>query len=351
MTANLVVICKIHELLQGLVVLIKRLLQFVASAALLFVLAAAACGDDDDKPVPSPTSPTPGGSAATPTAPAAAFPMQVTDLLGRKVEIKAKPATVVTLSPTATELVYAVGGTVVGRTSSVDYPEAAKQAKDVGTAYQPNAEIILGLKPDLIVADSVIQAQPDLRKAIEGFGAPVVFIGAESYQQVLDGLALMGKILDAGMQAQNVSAQIEKALADAKAALAGKQASAVLLISDRDRTLYAAKPSSYAGDIMSRLGLTNPAGTQPDSGPFPGYTAVPPEKLVEFNPDFIFTITPAPPPAPRLSSMIPSIPPFKGLKAVTGNHVVEVDVQVFLQAPGPRIVDAFKAITAAATKN
>lgn len=336
----------------------KRFSWLLAPLALLAALfALSACGDDDDEPTPSSGSPTaataaesPTAAASSPTAVAAAYPMRVTDLLGRSVEIKARPKTIVALSPTATEIVYAAGGTIVGRTSSVDYPEAAKQAKDVGTAYQPNPEIILGLKPDLLVADSIIHAQPDLRKTIEAFGVPVVFIGADSYQKVLDGLALMGKILDSSAQAKKVTADIEKALADAKAALAGKQASAVLLIADRDRTLYAAKPSSYAGDVMAKLGVTNPAASQPDSGPFPGYTAVAPEKMIEFNPDFIFTITPAPLPAPRLSTQIPAIPPFKGLKAVTGNHVVEVDVQVFLQAPGPRIVEAFKAITAAVGK-
>lgn len=354
MTANLAVCCEILKLLQGLIVLFKRLsLLLIPATLLLSLFAFTACGsDDDDEPTPPASSPASGTTTSqSPTAAAATYPMQVSDLLGRKVEIKAKPGTIVALSPTATELVYAAGGAIVGRTSSVDYPEAARQAKDVGTAYQPNAETILALKPDLIVADSVIHAQPDLRKAIEGFGVPVVFIGADSYQEVLDGLALMGKILDSTEQAAKVSAQVEKSLADARAALAGKQVSAVLLIADRDRTLYAAKPSSYAGDVMAKLGLTNPAASQPDSGPFPGYTAVAPEKMVEFNPDFIFTITPAPPPAPRLSAQIPAIPPFKGLKAVTGNHVVEVDVQVFLQAPGPRVVDAFKAITKAVSGN
>jgi iron complex transport system substrate-binding protein len=323
---------------------VARRVGFVWSLALLATaVSIATCGGDDDSSKSTPA----GGASATAGGSTAAYPVEVTDLLGRKVQIKAKPNTVVALSPTAVELVYAAGGTVVGRSASVDFPEAAKAAKEVGTAYQPNLEAILALKPDLVVADSVIHAQPQLRKPLEDLGVPVVFAGADSYQKVLDGIALMGKVFNAGELTKKLSADIESAKADAKKALAGKQVSAVALIADRDQTLYAAKPSSYAGDVMNQLGLTNPAASQADSGPFPGYTTLAPEKLLEYNPDFIFTITPAPPPAPRLSALFPQIPPFKTLKAVTGKHVIEADVELFLQAPGPRVVLAFKAITAA----
>lgn len=317
--------------------------------AIVAMLVAVACGgDDDDETTPTPAeSGTPTASATageSPTTIAAAYPMTVTDLLGRSVEIKSKPMTIVAISPTAVEFVYAVGGTVVGRSSSVDFPEAARAAKDIGTAYQPNFEAILALKPDLVIADSVIHAQPNLRQPIEQLSVPVIFAGAESYQDVLDGLELVGQVLDSGEAANKAIAGITKARDDAKAAIAGKQVSAVALIADRDNTLYAAKDHSFAGDILVQLGITNPAASQPDSGPFPGYTILAPEKMIEFNPDFIFAITPAPKPAPRLASLIPQIPPFKGLKAVTSNHVVDADVQLFLQAPGPRIAEAFKVV-------
>ncbi|HKS91005.1 MAG TPA: hypothetical protein VJQ83_03680, partial [Tepidiformaceae bacterium] len=69
-----------------------------------------------------------------------------------------------------------------------------------------------------------------------------------------------------------------------------------------------------------------------------------PEKLVQFNPDYVFTISPGAPQAPLLSTIIPTIPAFKDLKAVTTKgHIVEAPIAI-LEAPGPRIVDAFKAI-------
>jgi iron complex transport system substrate-binding protein len=270
-------------------------------------------------------------------------------MLGRSVEIKSKPTVIVAVSPTAVEFVYAAGGKVVGRSASVEFPAEAKAAKEIGTAYQPNFEQILALKPDLVVADSVIHAQPNLRKPLEELPVPVVFAGADSYQKVLDGLKLMGQVLDNKTGTDKFVADIEKAKEDAKKMLAGKSISGVALIADREQTLYAAKNSSYAGDLLVQLGISNPAAEQADSGPFPGYTTLAPEKLLQFNPDYIFAITPAPPPAPRLSTLIPQIPPFRGLKAVTTNKVVDSDVELFLQAPGPRVIEAMKALATAAS--
>jgi iron complex transport system substrate-binding protein len=334
--------------MKGFSMKLKNIIGLAAAAAA--VSASMACGGDDDASEPNAAATIVGQATVAPsTVTKAAYPLLVIDLLGRSVEIKAKPKTVVAVSPTAVEFVYAAGQTVVGRSQSVDFPEAAKQAKEVGTAYQPSYEAILALKPDLVVADSIIHAGPDYRKALDGLGVPVIYAGADSYRKVIEGVALMGLVFDVKDTTNKVVIDIAKARDDAKAALANKKISAVILISDRDRTLYAAKTNSYAGDILAQLGITNPAASQPDSGPFPGYTTVPPEKLLEYNPDLIFTITPAPLPAPRLKDSLAQVPPFKGLKAITGNKVAEANVEFFLQAPGPRIIDAFKFVVAAAT--
>lgn len=325
----------------------RPLLLLVLSGALLSGLVAAACGGDDDD---SAATPTPAAQQTEPAAgspTAAAYPVTVTDMLGRRVEIKAEPKTIVAVSPTAVELVYAAGKTVAGRPSTANYPPEAQSATPVGTAYQPNLEAILALKPDIVIADSVIHAQPALRQPLEGLPVPVIFAGANSYQQVLDALRLVGTTLNATEATDRVIADIEKARADARKALEGKNVTAVAILSDRDQTLYAAKSTSYTGDILKELGIRNPADAVPDAGPFPGYATIAPEKLVEFNPDFIFAITPAPPPAPRLANLIPTIPPFRGLKAVTSNHVVDSDVELFVQAPGPRVKLAFEAVAKA----
>jgi iron complex transport system substrate-binding protein len=138
----------------------------LATASVTF----AACGGDDDASA-DPTQ-QPAASTTQTAAPAAAYPVKVKDMLGRDVEIKAKPVNIVAISPTAVEYVYAMGSTLVGRSQSADFPEAAKTVKDVGTAYQPNFEAILALKPDLIVADSIIHVQPALRSSLKTWACP-----------------------------------------------------------------------------------------------------------------------------------------------------------------------------------
>ena len=349
-----------------------RLLLALSLVALLGAALLVACGGDEDAP-PAPTpaateaateAPTEAATpepteAATPAPteaateapteapPAPGYPRDVVDLFGRTVTIPDIPGAIVAISPTATELVYAVGGTIVGRTQTVNYPPEALEATDVGSAYQPNLEAILALEPDLVVADSTIHIQPAIRDTLEGLGVPVIYAGAASVDEVLTGLTLLGEVLDNPDGAAEAVAAIEAARTAAHEALAGQELSAVILIGDRDRNLYAAKASAFGGSILDSLGIANPADVQPDSGPFPGFTRVAPEAMLEFDPTYIFTVTPAPPPAPRLSGMLGLFPGFSGLQAFVNGRVIELDVQLLVQAPGPRVIEAFAAIVEA----
>ena len=90
--------------------------------------------------------------------------------------------------------------------------------------------------------------------------------------------------------------------------------------------------------------LDNVAANLSESGPYPGYALFSSEQAIASNPEIILTISPAPAPAPKLSTTLPMVPGYAGLDAVIGGRVSEVSVDLFLQAPGPRIVDAVEEL-------
>ncbi len=331
--------------------------------ALALMIAACSDSDSDTEPTVQPTvtitppqqqaTPTPTQTAPTPTqapannsAPASeamtgVYPLEVVDMLGRTVEIPAKPTRIVTISPTATEILYVAGGTAVARDSSSTFPEDVVDLPELGGAYSPSFESITAQGADLILIEALTQAR--FMQPLSQLGVPVVAVRATSLDDVIMGIKLIGQIIDnnemAEQAAQDVSTRVT---ASVEGISAGK--SVLILISDADRNLYAAKPQSYPGAIASMLQLSNPATDLPDSGTFPGFAGITAEQVLTMDPDYLFTITPAPEPAPRLSTMLPRIPGFSGLGAVTSGQMHEIDHIVFLRNPGPRIAEAVEVM-------
>ena len=271
----------------------------------------------------------------------AAYPITVTDMMGREVEIKSEPTKIVGISPTAMEMLYRVGGKAVGRDNSSTWNPVVEALPSVGGAYSPSMEAIIGLQPDLILIEALTQGH--LTDMLASVGAPIVAVRATSVDDVNHGLTLLGKVINKEDKARIASNDIEKRIESAVSSLE-KSRSVLILISDADRNLYAALPNSYAGAIAETLTLDNVAADLSASGPYPGYALFSSEQAIASNPEIILTISPAPAPAPKLSTMLPMVPGYAGLDAVIGGRVSEVSVDLFLQAPGPRIANAVEEL-------
>lgn len=276
-------------------------------------------------------------TATTPPVVTTTYPVTVTDLLGRSVQITQKPGRIVTLLPTATETLYQVGGTAIGRDSSSKYPAGIETLPTVGSAYNPSIESVAALNPDLIIIEALSQAQ--LIVALEKLGSPVIAVRAASLDDVFNSLTLVGKVIDKNEAATQAIAQINSRVDAVKKATV-KKLNVLILISDANRNIYAAKSTSYPGTLASLLSQTNLAAGIPDSGPYPGFGLFTGELATTNNPDIIFTISPAPAPAPKLSTMLAQVPGFNQMSAVKNGKVKELDPVLFLQAQGPRIAEA-----------
>jgi iron complex transport system substrate-binding protein len=278
----------------------------------------------------------------TPTAEPAPTKIVVIDALGRELSFDSIPSNIATISPTATEMVYASGGKSTLRDRASTHPESVLSLPDVGSAYNPSVETIIGSRPDLVVIEAITQAR--FVEILGSVGLNVFAVKAESVDDVMTGIKNLGTIFGTEEIANKATMDIESRLA-----VAGTDdgRSVLILISDPDQNLYAALPSSYTGLIAEVIGMENKAAELSNSGPYPGFALMSPEAILMANPDVIITITPAPEPAPRLSSLITMIPPFAGLKAIQTGSIIEVDVDLFLQAPGPRIIEAVEFLKSA----
>ena len=272
---------------------------------------------------------------------AEAYPLEIVDMVGRTVEIPTSPMRIVSISPTATEMLYVAGGTAVARDTSSTFPAEVLDLPELGGAYSPSFEAIAAQGADLILIEALTQGR--FLEPLSQLGAPVVAVRATSLDDITTGIRLIGQIIGNNETAEQAAQDISTRVSSAVAGLSGGK-SVLILTADADRNLYAAKPQSYPGAIASIAQLSNLAAELPDSGTFPGFALISPEQILTTDPDYIFAITPAPEPAPRISAMLPLIPGFSNLQAVTSGQLHELDHVIFLRNQGPRIAEAVEAM-------
>ena len=323
----------------------KRLL--LGTAGLTLMLGAAACTDDDNSdgdttPSRQPTAAATTPAEASPTSAAAfeetSYPLTVTDMLGNSVVIDAEPQAIAAISPTTVEFVYAVGRTSLTRTTSVDFPEEATSAADIGSAYTPNVELIAGTQPDLIVADSVLQ--PQLSGALAPLAVPVLYVGAETYDDVVAGFRLIGQVLNSP-DGETKAAELGTLLADIESKVPAEK-SKVVIVNGTPSDFFVALPESYVGNLAELAGADNLAAGQPSNAPFPGYAKLSIETIVAEQPEVVLAITAAP--GQTLSEGLSSDAAWASVPAVVNGRVHEIDTQIFLQAPGPRAAEGLQTL-------
>jgi len=300
----------------------------IVALLLLLVLAASlalvACSSSTPEPNPSTD-----------------YPVTVTDLLDRTVQLTQKPARIVTTHPTATETLYRAGGLAVGRDTASKYPPEVLDLPTVGGSYSISAEAVADLQPDLILIEALTQAS--LVGQLEQLGVPIIAVRATSMEDIVQSLTLVGKVADMNETAAQAIADIQGRIEAVQGTSPGGK-NILIFIADAQNNIYAAKPESYPGTVAALLGLGNLAADLPESGPYRGFALFTAEQATQSDPDAIFTITPAPPPAPRLSAVLSQLPGFKDMPAVKAGRVVELDPVLFLQAQGPRIAEAVEEL-------
>jgi iron complex transport system substrate-binding protein len=305
-----------------------RKLLILGSLLLLPVLIAACGGSSTDYET--------RGSADTRQGPPPAVVDLSKDDMGRSVTVPKSPARVVAMSPSVVELMYAVGATPVGRPTSADFPEAAKSVPSFGLSYQPNYEEVVAMKPDLLIADAIIQG--NIMDQLTRLNVPVFALKIASFEDVTHSLRVVGALTGNTEAGETKAKELEAKLTGVKAKISGAGPNVLVLVSAGPGQFIAAKDGSYITDLLKLLGGKNLVTTEPDNFRFPGFTDYSPERIVEKNPDVVLTMSlGGPPGTPKTSDALKSNPALSTIKAVKEGHVYEVDHIIYLQSAGPRV--------------
>lgn len=266
-----------------------------------------------------------------------ALALQITDDRGIKVQIDQTPQRIVSLLPSLTETVCALGQCqrLVGVDRYSNYPDSVATLPKVGGGLDPSLEAVVALKPDLVLIATSSPAGARLR----ALGIKVVALEPKSYEDLHRVLDTVARLLDVA-NASIVWQQIEGGVAAAARSLPARVKGARVYF-EVNAAPYAASESSFIGETLTRLGVKNVvAGSL---GPFP---KINPEFVVRADPDVIMV-------GDATFVGIAQRPGWAKMRAIRDNHVcvftpAQSDVMV---RPGPRMAEAARDIAQCLKQN
>lgn len=263
----------------------------------------------------------------------------VPDMLGRPVTIPDGPLRLVSLSPSLTEIVYALGREewLVGVTDFCDYPPAARGKPRVGGTITPNLERVLQVRPSLVLATA--EGNPrDLVGQLTRVGIPIFALKPDGYAGILDSIRLLGRVLQADAPAAGLVRAMDEQAARIHRAVAGRPRPRVLYLVWSDPAI-AAGAASFIHDLIRIAGGENVVGEL--TVPYPRVSL---EEIVARAPEVILV-------ASHLDAMgspatITQGGLWREIPAVRSNRVVPVPGDT-IHRFGPRVVEGLGHIARA----
>ena len=315
-----------------------------------FGLILAACGPSasvasTSSPIPPAVATDTAVPATVTTAPATATPglITLTDDLSRPVTLTAPALHIVSLAPSNTEILYALGAgaTLVGRDDYSDYPPEATQVPSIGNEYpHVNSEAIVALHPDLVLAAGV--TSPEDVAALTKLGLTVYATGSavsldDIYRDIQSLGTLVGKPDAAKALVDSMRARVEAV--KTKAATASTHPVVFYELDATDPAKpWTAGPGSFVDQLISLAGGTNAGNIAKDQ-----YAQLSLEQLVSQNPDLI--VLGSANFGGQTPELVAARPGWQDIKAVK-NHTVYTFDDNLVSRPGPRVVDGLEKLAA-----
>jgi iron complex transport system substrate-binding protein len=298
------------------------LLGTLLTLTIALTLALAACGEDE-KPAAGPE----------PTAPAAGFPVTVARSDGRELTISEAPQRIASLSPAATEVLYAVGAgpQVIVTDDYSDYPEEAQDTAKLD-AYQPNLEAIVGVEADLII---IAHDVDNIVDALDRVGETVLFLEVPgSIDGVMEQVRLLARVTGHAGEGERLAQEMEERVEAVTDKVADIE-EGPLVYHELDNTFYTAAPGSFVGGFYELLKARNIAEGAPTA-----YPQLTQEEILDRDPEVIILANAD---AGESPDTVKARPGWGVISAVENDriHVVDPDI---LSRPGPRVAEGLEEL-------
>ena len=278
-------------------------------------------------------------TACAPQATATPSALTLTDGLDREITLDAPAQRVVSLAPSNTEILFAIGAgsQVVGRDQLSDYPAEAAVVTDIGSSFEAlNTELIVSLQPDLVLAAEI--NTPEQVKALEDLGLTVYYLKnpttlEEMYTNLEIVAQLTGHETEAATLIESLKARV--AAVDEKIAPISSRPGVFYELDASDPAKpYTAGKGTFINLLIDRAGGYNIASD------IDGYPQLSLEQVVAADPAFIilgdarYGISP---------ESIAQRPGWENMSAVKNGNVVPFNDDL-ASRPGPRLVDALEEL-------
>jgi iron complex transport system substrate-binding protein len=272
--------------------------------------------------------------AASPGTPAVPVTREITDEVGRTVRVPATPSRIVSLAPSLTETLYALGvdNRLVGDTDYCDYPPDAKKKPKVGGAINPNLEAIAALHPDLVLVTKGFN-RLDTVRALDTLGIPSYATDPHTVDQIISSTEKLATVLNIEAAGKALADDLQRHLAALQAKLGPLTPKRVLFVVWTDPLISVGK-NTFIADALRIAGAASVVESAQD------WPQVSLEEIVHLQPDYLVFATSHSDGAAHDFELIADRPGWRILDAVRNRHFAVISDAV--NRPAPRIVSAIE---------
>ncbi|MFC1970498.1 ABC transporter substrate-binding protein [Chloroflexota bacterium] len=265
--------------------------------------------------------------------------IQITDQMGRIVVLETAPQKIISLAPSNTEILFALGlaEQIAAVTDYCDYPPEAEFKPSIGGFSTPNIEEIIALSPDLILATS--KHENKIIPQLEDKGLTVIALNPKTIDKVLEAITIVGKVCGVKEAAANLVAEMQqriKAVTDKTSGLSPEEIlKTYYVVWFGDEGVMIAGSSTLQNEMIAMAGSHN-AGSEIES-----YANVDIETVIFRDPAVMIVGTSHGSAGLDTYNYVYNEPRLGDISARKNNHVYAIDSNI-ASRPGPRIIEALE---------